>query len=84
MKYVKKPIPIDAFKWGFEQPPEWFDDAIDQGKILFPVAGDWDIEIETLEGRMGANAGTWIIKGVDNELYPCKSEIFERTYIRVE
>lgn len=84
MKYKKKPIPIEAFRWGFEQPPEWFDKAIDEGKILFPVKGNWDIEIVTLEGRMGANAGTYIVQGVNGELYPCVAEVFEKTYERVE
>lgn len=36
--------------------------------------------IETLEGRMSASPGDWIIKGVAGEFYPCKPEIFEQTY----
>jgi hypothetical protein len=37
-------------------------------------------EIETLEGVMRANAGDWIIRGVQGEFYPCKPEIFAATY----
>ena len=40
--------------------------------------------IETLEGDMIARAGDWIIKGIQGELYPCKPDIFEATYERVE
>lgn len=40
--------------------------------------------IETLEGRMTASVGDWIIKGVNGEFYPCKPEIFEKTYEVVE
>ena len=36
--------------------------------------------IETLEGTMKANAGDYIITGVNGEQYPCKSDIFEQTY----
>jgi hypothetical protein len=38
------------------------------------------IEISTLEGVMKANFGDWIIKGVNGEFYPCKPDIFEKTY----
>ena len=36
--------------------------------------------IYTLEGKMKASLGDWIIKGVADELYPCKPDIFEQTY----
>jgi len=36
--------------------------------------------IITLEGDMRANPGNWIIRGVSNELYPCKPDIFDKTY----
>lgn len=37
--------------------------------------------IETLEGVMKANVGDYIIKGVNGEFYPCKQDIFEKTYL---
>lgn len=36
--------------------------------------------VTTLEGRMAAMPGDWIITGVKGELYPCKPDIFEATY----
>ena len=42
------------------------------------------IRIPTLEGTMSANVGDWIIKGVNGEFYPCKPDIFEKTYEPVE
>lgn len=83
MKYRKKPIDVEAFKYGFEQPPEWFNEAIDKGIIKFPVKGH-DIVIKTLEGQMGANAGAYIIRGAYGELYPCAGAIFESTYEKAE
>lgn len=36
--------------------------------------------IETLEGRMRADEGDWIVRGVTNEFYPVKPDIFAQTY----
>lgn len=41
---------------------------------------DKECDIETLEGIMHANAGDWIITGVNGEQYPCKPDIFVKTY----
>lgn len=38
------------------------------------------VQIPTLEGVMTANPGDWIITGVNGERYPCKPDIFEKTY----
>lgn len=38
------------------------------------------LHIRTLEGEMKANVGDYIIKGVNGEFYPCKPDIFEKTY----
>ena len=43
-----------------------------------------EIEIETLEGTMKANKGDWIIRGVKGELYPCKPDVFDMTYEKVD
>ena len=42
------------------------------------------ILIPTLEGTMRGNAGDYLVRGVDGELYPCKASIFEKTYDAVE
>lgn len=38
------------------------------------------VEIKTLEGVMKASFGDYIIKGVSGEFYPCKPDIFQKTY----
>jgi len=40
--------------------------------------------IETLEGIHKASVGDWIITGVNGEQYPCKPDIFEKTYEPVD
>lgn len=44
---------------------------------------DVELIIETLEGKMHASPGDWIITGVQGEQYPCKPDIFEKTYTPV-
>lgn len=39
-----------------------------------------ELIIKTLEGEMLASRTDWIIKGVNGEFYPCKPDIFEKTY----
>lgn len=38
------------------------------------------IYITTLEGVMSACEGDYIIRGVNGEFYPCKPDIFKKTY----
>jgi hypothetical protein len=54
-----------------------------QGFGAFKVHGEkrpFGIAIETLEGVMVANAGDYVIRGVQGEFYPCKPDIFAATY----
>lgn len=39
-----------------------------------------EVIIQTLEGTMKASVGDWIITGIKGEQYPCKPDVFERTY----
>lgn len=43
-----------------------------------------ELMIQTLEGNMKASPGDWIITGVHGEKYPCKPDIFEKTYEPIE
>ena len=45
---------------------------------------DKEVIIHTLEGDMTASVGDYIITGVNGEQYPCKPDIFEKTYEPVE
>lgn len=52
--------------------------------IIDAYQTDTPITIATLEGVMRAEKGDWIITGVKGEKYPCKPDIFEATYERVD
>lgn len=45
---------------------------------------DKEMIIHTLEGDMKASVGDYIITGVNGEQYPCKPDIFKKTYEPVE
>ena len=54
-------------------------------KLPIPITAyqtDKEFDIETLEGTHHASVGDWIITGVKGEQYPCKPDIFEKTYIK--
>lgn len=81
-KYRKKPIIIEAVQYNGEN--------IEEIKA-FMVGGSRKIAIKensviisTLEGDMTASKGDFIIRGVSGEYYPCKPDIFEKTYEMVK
>lgn len=79
-RYRKKPVEVEAWKVGSDEPmPEWLESAMDDGTAKPYRNGYWWL-IKTLEGDLRANAGDYIIQGVKGELYPCKPDIFEQTY----
>ncbi|MEI3611620.1 hypothetical protein [Pseudogracilibacillus sp. SO30301A] len=54
-------------------------------KVLNSDSGERiGLVIPTLEGDMLAVENDYIIKGVNGEFYPCKPDIFEKTYELVE
>lgn len=86
MRYRKKPVVIEAFRWtgGPDQTedPAWIIAAIKAGTVRFQDAGTPAVAmlIDTLEGTHRADQGDYIIQGVKGELYPCKPDIFALTY----
>lgn len=76
MKYRKKPVVIEAVQFTGK--------LSDIESLNVPEVsqelGSNTCQIPTLEGVMTASPGDWIIKGVNGEFYPCKPDIFEKTY----
>lgn len=89
MKYRKKPVVIEAIQFfngdgkgntireclefcKMNKTPMGYDDFT--GRLI----------IRTLEGVMVASDGDYIIKGISGEFYPCKPDIFDLTYEKVE
>jgi len=89
MKYRKKPVVIEAVQLRWDTWSEMCD-FINVGKLTEGKAeGSQDgekigLNIPTLEGLMHADENDYIIKGIQGEFYPCKPDIFEQTYEKVE
>jgi hypothetical protein len=85
MKYRKKPVVIDAWRIPFDSDdatseiPAWVVSAMTNGSLDL-IDADHKVSINTLEGKLTANQGDWLIRGVKGELYACKPDIFELTY----
>ena len=86
MKYRKKPVVIEAvqYKGDLDSIKEVIDFI---GYIPQIIEGCEThhkfLKIKTLEGEHTTSEGDFIIKGVNGEFYPCKPDIFEKTYERV-
>lgn len=80
MKYRKKPVIIDAIQYtggNYKEVCEFVGKELKRPLIRYTPS---EIIIETLEGNHIARAGDFIIRGVHGEFYPCKPDIFEKTY----
>lgn len=77
-KYKKKPVIIEAVQWTGENLSEI--DNFVSGNINIKGTS---LIIHTLEGDMEASINDYIIKGVNGEFYPCKPDIFIKTYTRM-
>ena len=80
MKYRKKPVVIEAIEWTGDNLSELI--AFGGSRII--VRDGNILIIPTLEGDLEAQCGDMIIKGIKGELHPCKPDIFNVTYEKVE
>ena len=70
-KFRKKPVVVEAWQFdasSFMPQPLWLHNAIVSGKIYYQGGETPRYTIETLEGKMRAIAGDWIIRGVQGEI----------------
>ena len=88
MKFRKKPVEVDAilftgnFNDVFDWVSKWYQD--DDGPGMWESDDGKALIVATAEGEMRGEIGDWIIKEPfpvnDREFYPCKPDIFEKTY----
>ena len=83
MKFRKKPVVIEAMQFTNEDKDRCFNFVRRSCYACFDSEGKPSLKIHTLEVDMTASLGDWIIKGVNGEFYPCKPDIFEKTYAAV-
>jgi hypothetical protein len=89
-KFRKIPVVIEAMLWdgtaaGATEIIDWV--LSEGGTATYTCDGpgcqgesDHYLSITTLEGRMAARPGYYIIRGVEGEFYGCEPNIFHKTY----
>lgn len=91
MKYVKKPVVVEAFQFGVDEEPEWFVRHDKEGSVrrLFqsgnPINSNYyQHKVEIYNKRKitfeTVFYGDMIIKGIEGEIYSCKKEMFDASY----
>lgn len=94
MRFRKKPVVIEAIQWNGNSNRLDIEQFVGK-KLKIELESEtayiagvappfFNLFIDTLEGEMKASPHDWIIKGVNGEFYPCKPDIFEKTYELVE
>ena len=93
MKFRKKPVVIEAFqmtkerRWDNSEWPNWLNQAWQRPPsegAMWCINGGEELVIGTLEGVHNIYWDDWIIRGIQGELYPCRPDIFEKTYEKVD
>jgi hypothetical protein len=85
-EFKKKPVIVRAIQFTYETKDMVYNDIKEVKQNVEPSKtkkGSPCLLIPTLEGEMTANIGDWIIEGIKGELYPCKPDIFKKTYEEV-
>ena len=83
-KFRKKPMVVEAVQWTGGNTEEVLVFCNREGQLCRFDDSSGHLIVSTLEGDLQAVPGDWIICGVNGEFYPCKPEIFEKTYESVE
>ena len=84
-KFVKKPVVVEAVEYNGANKEEieaFVGKKLDT--IYTELKEPLELKIPTLEGDMKASKGDYIIKGIKGEFYPCKPDIFKKSYDIVE
>lgn len=81
-QYFKKPVAIEAIQLTDDNHSEiiqWLS-SYNVESYTLKSTDPSGLYIKTLEGVMKVNIGDYIIKGVKDEFYPCREDIFKMTY----
>lgn len=90
MKFRKKPVVVEATPIEFilaaaklddSVYPDWVAEAIRNQKL---TVYESIVTVRTLEGVMRGESDDWLIQGVNGEIYPCRNDIFLKTYERTD
>lgn len=84
MNYTKRPVTIQAWQFTKENYTKGVPHIFRSKNVSYWSQYGGEViggEIKTLEGVMEISENDWVICGVNGEFYPCKPDIFEKTYM---
>lgn len=81
-KYRKKPVVVEAIQYTWDKAKDVYDFIGEEN--IFVDLDACKLYVKTLEGKMLVSPNDYVIKGVNGEFYPCKPDIFEKTYEKVD
>lgn len=79
-KYKRLPCVVSAVMWTGEN----YHEVIEFCEGHARVSSSGSIVLDTLEGTVITKPLDYIVRGVDNEFYPCKKHVFEQIYQEVK
>ena len=93
-KYRKKPVVIEAIQWNGSNELELKrfagdsiridivreSESLNEGRLIYKQT---DVYVMTLEGETTLSKGSYLVKGINGEYYPCKPDIFDKTYEQI-
>lgn len=84
LKARKKPIVVEVVQFtgdldNYDFLRQWSND-----QVFLSMRDNCKLYVETIEGQVHTYVGSYIVKGVQGEVWPIQKDIFEETYEIVE
>ncbi|MED1676304.1 hypothetical protein P4V04_06555 [Bacillus subtilis] len=84
-EYFRKPTEVDAFKYGYDEWPEWFHEMIQKREASYPykVAGSDDpygTDLKTSFGTLRVEYGDYIVRDDEGDVFPMKPYNFIKSH----
>lgn len=86
-QFRKRPVVVHAHRIGDDGWPDEIWDGVNRNQIILhldrvghPKHTVGHVDVFTLHGVTRAEVGDWIVRGENGDFWPCKPDIFEKTY----
>lgn len=82
MKYVRRPIPVDAVQHPWSEVPEWLSKAL-ECEVVQPLE-DGTVLVRTSRGVLVARPNDWIVRSDGGSIYPVEHDMFTELYEAIQ
>ena len=87
MKFRKRPVIVEAIQFTGDNMDEFKEFVGAENIQCYLESGDGMFRIVSIKTDSGINSvgvGDWVIKGTEGEVYPCKPDVFDKIYEKVD